>query len=84
MKDRSLCRGSRKKRYKMINLTRLNGQNLAINGDLIERIEDRPDTIITLITGNQFIVKDSVEQVMEKVIQYKQRVNTPQTNSLAR
>jgi len=68
----------------MINLTRLNGQNLAINGDLIERIEDRPDTIITLITGNQFIVKDSVEQVMEKVIQYKQRVNTPQTNSLTR
>lgn len=68
----------------MINLTRLNGQNLAINGDLIERIEDRPDTIITLITGNQFIVKDSVEQVMEKVIQYKQRVNSPQTNHLAR
>jgi flagellar protein FlbD len=68
----------------MINLTRLNGQNLAINGDLIERIEDRPDTIITLITGNQFIVKDSVKQVMEKVIQYKQRVNTPQTNPLAR
>jgi len=69
----------------MINLTRLNGQNLAINADLIERIEDRPDTIITLITGNQFIVKDSVEQVMEKVIQYKQRVNnTHQTNSLAR
>jgi len=59
----------------MINLTRLNGQNLAINADLIERIEDRPDTIITLTTGNQFIVKDSVEQVMEKVIQYKQQVN---------
>ena len=68
----------------MINLTRLNGQNLAINGDLIERIEDRPDTIITLTTGNQFIVKDSVKQVMEKVIQYKQRVNTIQTNPLAR
>lgn len=70
----------------MINLTRLNGQNLVINGDLIERMEDRPDTIITLITGNQFIVKDSVEQVMEKVIQYKQRVNlgTTQTNPLAR
>jgi flagellar protein FlbD len=68
----------------MINLTRLNGQNLAINGDLIERIEDRPDTIITLTTGNQFIVKDSVKQVMEKVIQYKQRVNAPQTNPLVR
>ncbi len=68
----------------MINLTRLNGQNLAINGDLIERIEDRPDTIITLTTGNQFIVKDSVKQVMEKVIQYKQRVNTIQTNPLTR
>ena len=68
----------------MINLTRLNGQNLAINGDLIERIEDRPDTIITLITGNQFIVKDSVDEVMEKVIQYKQRVGLTQTNHLAR
>lgn len=68
----------------MINLTRLNGQNLVINGDLIERIEDRPDTIITLITGNQFIVKDSVEQVMEKVIQYKQRVGITQPNPLTR
>lgn len=68
----------------MINLTRLNGQNLVINGDLIERIEDRPDTIITLMTGNQFIVKDSVDEVMEKVIQYKQRVNSPQTNPFAR
>ena len=68
----------------MINLTRLNGQNLAINGDLIEKIEDRPDTIITLITGNQFIVKDSVKQVMDKVIQYKQLVNAPQTNHLTR
>ena len=68
----------------MITLTRLNGQNLAINGDLIEKIEDRPDTIITLITGNQFIVKDSVKQVMDKVMQYKQRVNAPQTNHLAR
>jgi len=68
----------------MIQLTRLNGQNLVINGDLIERIEDRPDTIITLITGNQFIVKDSVEQVMEQVIQYKQRVNTSPTNPIVR
>lgn len=61
----------------MIALTRLNGQNLVINGDLIERIEDRPDTIITLVNGNQFIVSESVEEVMEKVIQYKIRINAP-------
>lgn len=63
----------------MIKLTRLNGQNLVINGELIEKVEARPDTIITLTTGNQFIVRDTVEGVMEKVIQYKQLVNIAET-----
>ncbi|MEA1928476.1 MAG: flagellar FlbD family protein [Candidatus Auribacterota bacterium] len=60
----------------MITLTRLNGQNLIINGDLIEKIEAKPDTIITLTTGSQFIVRDPAEKVMEKIIQYKQLINT--------
>ncbi|MDP8235172.1 MAG: flagellar FlbD family protein [Candidatus Erginobacter occultus] len=64
----------------MIKLTRLNGQELVINAEMIERMEAKPDTIITLTTGEQYIVQDSVDQIIAKVTHYKQEINLPQKN----
>lgn len=60
----------------MITLTRLNGSPVVINADLIETIETTPDTVISLATGNRYVVKETVEQVVEKAIAYKKKVNS--------
>ena len=59
----------------MIKLNRLNGDKLVINAELIELIEAKPDTIITLTTGEKYIVRDPVDEIIEKVKRYKQSFN---------
>ena len=58
----------------MINLTRLNDSKIVVNSDLIEFVEAIPDTIITLTTGQKFMVKESVEQVVNKVTEYRRSI----------
>ena len=58
----------------MIELTRLSNTKVIINADLIERVEAAPDTVITLITGSCFIVKESIDEVVDKVTEYKSSV----------
>lgn len=58
----------------MLELTRLNGQKVVINCELIEYIEANPDTTITLTTSNKFVVKENVEEIVEKVVKYKNRI----------
>ncbi len=58
----------------MITLKKLNGLDIVINAELIETIEAAPDTVITLVTGNRFIVKDSVKEVIAKVTEYRKEV----------
>jgi len=55
----------------MIKLHKLNGDEIAINNDLIERIEAIPDTKIILTTGNQYIVKETVDMIIKKIIEFK-------------
>jgi len=55
----------------MIKVTRMNGLELVINGDLVEFLEATPDTVITLTTGKKFVLKDTVDEVIQKVIEYK-------------
>lgn len=57
----------------MIKVKRLNGKEFVINSDLIEFIEETPDTVITLTTGKKVVVQESVEEVIEKVITFKGR-----------
>ncbi len=57
----------------MITVTRINNQPITINADLIEFVESTPDTIISTITGKKILVKDSVEEVINKVIAYRQK-----------
>ncbi len=55
----------------MIRLTRLNSSSFVLNCDLIEIMESTPDTVITLNNGKKYVVAESIEEVVTKVIQYK-------------
>jgi len=57
----------------MIKLHRLNGEEVIINADLIESVSPIPDTKIVLITGNQLIVRESTEEVIQLTIKYRQQ-----------
>jgi flagellar protein FlbD len=59
----------------MINITKLNDKDMVINCELIESIESTPDTTITMTTGRKLIVRDTVDDVLEKIIAYKQRIS---------
>ncbi len=55
----------------MILVTRLNKQHFFLNSDLIELLEETPDTLITMTTGKKFIVEESAETVINKIVEYK-------------
>lgn len=58
----------------VIEVTKLNGSKLTVNADLIERVEELPDTVITMTTGNKIIVKESRQEVKNLVILYKKEI----------
>ncbi len=58
----------------MIQLTRLNHVPLIVNSDLIEHVEVTPDTVIALTTGQKFMVLESAEDVVERVIQFRRSI----------
>ncbi len=55
----------------MIKVTRLNGSELVLNCDLIEFVEAAPDTIISLVTGKKIMIKETPDEVIEKVAEYR-------------
>jgi len=59
----------------MIKVRKINGEEMVINAEMIETVEARPDTTISLATGNKIIVKDTVSEVVEKVLEYRRLVN---------
>ena len=58
----------------MIEVTRFNGRKLMINAELVKFVESTPDTLITLTTNDRILVKDKVEEVVEKIIQYQRLI----------
>lgn len=58
----------------MIPVTKLNDKEIIINCDLIEIIEATPDTTITMTTGRKIIAKESIDTLIEKVVEYKKRL----------
>jgi flagellar protein FlbD len=62
----------------MITLTRLNGTKYYLNADLIVSVEGTPDTVISLINGAKFIVRNRPEEVIEMIIQYQRLVHNPE------
>jgi flagellar protein FlbD len=58
----------------MIELTRLNGNPIVLNSDLIKTAEASPDTMLTLINGEKLIVRENCAEVTERVIAYRARL----------
>ncbi|HZJ58025.1 MAG TPA: flagellar FlbD family protein [Clostridia bacterium] len=58
----------------MIKVTRLNDKEFVINTEIIEFIESTPDTVITTTTGKKVIVKEDVDEVIDRVIAFKKRI----------
>ncbi len=58
----------------MIHLRRLNGTEVVVNAELIESVESTPDTVINLATGNRYLVRDTVDEVVAKVVDYRKKV----------
>lgn len=57
----------------MIELTRLNQKTFTVNCDLIEMIEETPDSVVTLTNGKKLIVTESAQTIIEKVIAFRYR-----------
>jgi flagellar protein FlbD len=58
----------------MIQLTRLNNHPLVVNSDLIKFVEQSPDTVITLLSGEKIVVRESAPDVLERVVQFRRSV----------
>lgn len=58
----------------MISLTRINDMSIVLNAELIEFVEANPDTIISLSNGHKYLVKDTVDEVVKKVKEYKRSI----------
>ena len=58
----------------MIDITKIDGRGVTINAELIETIEEIPETVITLTTGKKLIVKESRQKVKNLVKSYKQEI----------
>ena len=54
----------------MITVTRLNGKKFVVNAELIRTVESNPDTTITLINGDHMIVRESLDEIIERAVQY--------------
>ena len=58
----------------MILLRRLSGPLFTLNPDLIERAEATPDTVVTLIGGNKYVIAESLEELVELIRDYRARI----------
>lgn len=58
----------------MIRLTRINHAPLVLNSDLIEHVEVTPDTIISLTNGQKFVVLESSEEVIRRVVEFRRAI----------
>ena len=61
----------------MIRLTRLNNRPLVVNSDLIKFIENAPDTVITLVSGEKIIVLETAQEVINRIIGYRRQLRVP-------
>ena len=60
----------------MIKVTRFKGSEMIINCEMIESIEETPDTVITLTSGKKFVVEETAASVIDKVIEFKRKIHT--------
>lgn len=61
----------------MIYVTRLNHVPIVLNDELIEHIETTPDTVISLTTGQKFVVLESTEEIIRRVVEFRRELLVP-------
>ena len=57
----------------MIKLTRLDGESFVLNAELIRFVERRPDTFVTLTSGDRIVVTETMDEVIERAVHYQQQ-----------
>ena len=60
----------------MIKLTRFDNKGIVLNAELIEQIEQTPDTVIKLTNGKKILVKETEDEIIEKTIIYKRKIHS--------
>ena len=58
----------------MIYLTRLNKHPVVVNSELVKFVENTPDTVVTLVSGEKIVVSETVEQVVERIVEFRRRL----------
>ena len=58
----------------MIHLTRTNHRPLVVNAKLIEHVETTPDTVVSMTTGEKFVVVETADDVVDRVIAYRRSI----------
>jgi flagellar protein FlbD len=58
----------------MIKVTRLNGKGIVVNAELIRFVEQTPDTMITLTSGDKITVRETMDEVVERAIEYARSI----------
>ncbi|MDR3764963.1 MAG: flagellar FlbD family protein [Acidobacteriota bacterium] len=58
----------------MIEITRLNGTPLVLNAELIKFVEQNPDTVITLVTGDKLVVREAAAEIVNRVLAYRRQL----------
>lgn len=58
----------------MIRLTRLNNRPLVVNSELIKFIENAPDTVITLVSGEKIVVLETAEEIINRIVDFRRRL----------
>jgi len=61
----------------VIEVSRLNGSVFVLNADLIETVEANPDTVVTLLNGHRYVVKETPGEIMERAAAYRAKRGLP-------
>lgn len=62
----------------MIKVTRFQGNEFYLNSDLIEYIENNPDTVITLTTGKKIVIMEKPDEIVERIKAFRREIHFPQ------
>lgn len=57
----------------MIKVTRLNSKTFLLNSDLIEMMEETPDTVVTLTNGNKYVVSEHIDVLVERIVEFRRQ-----------
>ena len=61
----------------MVEVTRLNSSELVVNCDMIESVEAIPETMISLITGKKIIISEDIDEIINRVAEFKSKAGNP-------